>query len=63
MIGGVLLDYDGDEEDRYDMVAQFKDFQWSEYGRLYRGRTGHGSITVSGMTLILGGSSEDKNDE
>ena len=62
MIGGVLLDYDGPEYDRYDMVAQFKDFQWSEYGKLYRGRSAHGSITVGGVTMVLGGQSED-NDE
>ena len=65
MIGGVLLDYQGggEEYDRYDMVAQFKDFQWSHYDKMYHGRWGHNSITVGGITMVLGGSSEDKNDE
>lgn len=36
-------------------VAQFKDDSWSTVGNLHRGRVNHGSITIDGITMILGG--------
>ena len=44
------------------MIAQYKDDQWINYGKLHQGRMGHGSITVGGYTMILGGFSGDKTD-
>ena len=46
----------------YDMIAQFKDDQWTYYGKLLRKRLGHGSITVGDYTMILGGFSGEYDD-
>ena len=46
----------------YDMIAQFKDDQWTYYGKLLGGRMGHGSITVGDYTMILGGFSGESKD-
>ena len=52
IIGGVTDDYN------FDSIYQFKDYQWSHYDKLHQGRLAHGSITVNGNTMILGGHSD-----
>ena len=42
------------------MIAQYKDDQWSHFGKLHRGRMGHSSITVGDYTMILGGFSGEE---
>ena len=38
-----------------DIVAEFKDDAWRQLENLNLGRYGHGSITVAGQTMIVGG--------
>ena len=38
-----------------DIVAEFKNDQWRRLADLNQGRNGHGSITVGGQTMIIGG--------
>ena len=38
-----------------DVIAQFKDDSWSLYGHLQDGRNWHGSITLDGITMVIGG--------
>ena len=38
-----------------DIVAEFKNDQWRRLANLNQGRLGHGSITVEGQTMIIGG--------
>ena len=38
-----------------DIVAEFKDNAWRQLDNLNLGRNGHGSITVGGQTMIVGG--------
>ena len=42
---------------RYTMniVAEFKNDQWRRLADLNQGRRGHGSITIGGQTMIIGG--------
>ena len=42
---------------RYTMniVAEFKNDQWRRLADLNQGRRGHGSITIGGETMIIGG--------
>ena len=37
------------------IVAEFKNDQWRRLGFLNQPREGHGSITVDGQTMIIGG--------
>ena len=39
----------------HETVARFSDDTWSKVGSLTKGRYNHGSITVSGHTMIIGG--------
>ena len=41
--------------DRSFIIAQYKDDKWEKAGRLRQSRTGHGAITVQGITMIIGG--------
>ena len=56
IIGGVTDDY------KFNTIYQFKDHQWSHYDKLFQGRISHGSITVNGCTMILGGCSRTCGD-
>ena len=38
-----------------DIVAEFKKDQWRRLADLNQGRYGHGSITIGGETMIIGG--------
>ena len=38
-----------------NIVAEFKDDQWRRLEDLNQGREGHGSITIGGQTMIIGG--------
>ena len=38
-----------------NIVAEFKNDQWRRLGFLNQPREGHGSITVDGQTMIIGG--------
>ena len=49
VIGG----YDGSSN--LDVIAQFKDNEWSLYGNLKKGRSVHGSITFGDKTMVIGG--------
>ena len=62
IIGGMFHVNSRERDEPYDMIAQFKDDQWSYYGKLHRGRMGHGSITVGDYTMILGGFSGESKD-
>ena len=42
-----------------DIVAEYKDDQWRLLDNLNQGRRGHGSITVGGKTMVIGGRSEN----
>ena len=64
IIGGTNIQDKTYCENKYDdcfvpgghtRVAQFKDDSWSWVGSLHRGRTSHDSITIDGITMILGG--------
>ena len=39
-----------------NIVAEFKENIWKRLADLKQGRWGHGSITVGGQTMIIGGS-------
>ena len=43
----------------FDMVAQFKNDQWSLYGTLQKGRRLHGSVTSGSLTMVIGGDTKD----
>ena len=53
VIGG----YDGSLS--LDVIAQFKDNEWSLYGNLKKGRFIHGSVTYSDKTMVIGGFVDD----
>ena len=36
-------------------IAKFHDNQWSLHGHLHHARSSHGSITFSGLTIVIGG--------
>ena len=38
-----------------DIVAEFKNDQWRRLADLNQGRYSHGSITIGGETMIIGG--------
>ena len=38
-----------------NIVAEFKNDQWRRLADLNQGRWGHGSITIGGQTMIIGG--------
>ena len=42
-----------------DVIAQFKDDQWSLYGKLQKRRFLHGSITSGSQTMVIGGFTND----
>ena len=44
-------------------VAQFKDDSWSWVGSLHRGRISASSITINGITMILGGYPKPESEE
>ena len=36
-------------------IAKFSDNQWSLHGHLHQARNSHGSLTFSGLTMVIGG--------
>ena len=42
-----------------NIIAQFKDNEWSLYGNLQRPRNNHASITSGDMTIVIGGWTND----
>ena len=42
-----------------DIVAEFKNDQWCRLADLNQGRHSHGSISVGGETMIIGGDSNN----
>ena len=56
IIGGIIItDPFGSPESYSDMVAQFKNGQWSRLANLNQGRMGHGAITIREETMIIAG--------
>ena len=43
-----------------DIIAEFKDNSWRQIGTLAKGRYGHGSITLNGETMVIGGKTTDR---
>ena len=41
--------------DTQNLVAEFRNDQWTQLDDLNKGRFGHGSITVGTQTMIVGG--------
>ena len=41
-----------------ETIARFKNYKWSNHGKLYRGRIVHGSITVGDLTFVIGGETD-----
>ena len=42
-----------------DIVAEFKNNQWHRLANLNQGRYLHGSITIGGQTMIIGGTDDN----
>ena len=55
VIGG----YTGGSPAYSDVIAQFKNMQWSLYGNLKKRRYGHGSIISASQTMVIGGLTDD----
>ena len=43
-----------------DIIAEFRGNSWRQMGTLARGRYRHGSITLNGETMVIGGWSIDE---
>ena len=43
-----------------DIVAEFKNDQWHRLANLNQGRNVHGSMTIGGQTMIIGGRSDNQ---
>ena len=43
-----------------DIVAEFKNDQWHRLANLNQGRYLHGSITIGGQTMIIGGTDDNQ---
>ena len=41
-----------------ETIARFKNYQWSNHGKLYRGQMVHGSISIGDTTFIIGGETD-----
>ena len=42
-----------------DILAQFKNDTWSQFGTLAKGRSNHGSISFGNEFMVIGGRSSD----
>ena len=42
-----------------DIIAEFRSNSWRQMGTLAKGRYGHGSITLNGETMVIGGITTD----
>ena len=42
-----------------DIIAQFKNDAWSQFGTLAKGRSHHGSISFGNQFMVIGGVSFD----
>ena len=42
-----------------DIIAEYKDDNWRQVGKLQQGRQQHGSISFGSDTMIVGGSTSD----
>ena len=43
-----------------DIIAEFKNGNWRQFGTLSKGRSVHGSIQMGNEYMVIGGSSSDK---
>ena len=43
-----------------DIIAQFKNDAWSQFGTLAKGRAWHGSISLGNDFIVIGGYSSDE---
>ena len=41
-----------------ETIAQFRNYSWSNHGKLYRGRMIHGSISVGDTVWVIGGETD-----
>jgi len=41
-----------------ETIAEFKNYRWSNHGKLFRGRMAHGAITIDNKTYVIGGKTE-----
>ena len=41
--------------DTKDIIAEFRNYSWRQMGTLAKGRHSHGSITLNGETMVIGG--------
>ena len=55
IIGGEAGDPLGSADSLSDIVAQFKNNQWTRLANLNQGRQGHGVITIGEETMIIAG--------
>ena len=45
----------GGYPDTLHMIAEFRSNSWRQIGTLAKGRGGHGSISLNGETMVIGG--------
>ena len=50
MIGGVFT---------REIIAEFTNGNWRQFGTLYKGRSSHGSIKIGDEFMVIGGFSSD----
>ena len=43
------------------IIAEYKNDQWYNVGKLHQSRNAHGAITSGGLTMVVGGYSTDNN--
>ena len=43
-----------------DIIAEFKNGAWSQFGTLAKGRAWHGSISFGNQFMVIGGESSDE---
>ena len=55
VIGG----FDPSRRKALSTIAKFTENQWSLHGHLHHARDSHGSITFTGLTMVIGGYSID----
>ena len=42
------------------IIAEFRSNSWRQMGTLAKGRRSHGSITLNGETMVIGGETTDR---
>lgn len=49
----------GAENDKIDIIAQFRNLAWSIYGKLKKARKSHESIMLGNEIMIFGGETNE----